>query len=65
MAIKRMLAADFGASSGRVMAGDFDGTRMEVRTLHRFLNEPVWLFDTMHWDFLRLFHELKDRKSVV
>ena len=60
MAIKRMLAADFGASSGRVMAGDFDGTRMEVRTLHRFLNEPVWLFDTMHWDFLRLFHELKE-----
>lgn len=54
-----MLAADFGASGGRVMAGDYDGKRLVLSCLHRFANDPVWLFDTMHWDFLRLLHELK------
>lgn len=56
---KRMLAADFGASSGRVMAGSFDGERLALKEVHRFSNDPVWLFDTMHWDFLRLLFELK------
>lgn len=59
MSTKKMLAADFGASSGRVMAGSFDGSRLQISQLHRFSNDPVWLGDTMYWDFLRLFHELK------
>ena len=54
-----MLAADFGASSGRVMLGSYDGSRMEIRQLHRFANEPVTLAGTLYWDYLRLFHELK------
>lgn len=56
---KRMLAADFGASGGRVMAGSYDGDKIELSQIHRFDNDPVWLFDTMHWDFLRLLRELK------
>lgn len=56
---KRMLAADFGASGGRVMAGSYDGEKIEISQIHRFSNDPVWLFDTMHWDFLRLLFELK------
>lgn len=57
--MKKMLAADFGASGGRVMAGSFDGKRLQISQLHRFSNDPVWLGDTMYWDFLRLFYELK------
>lgn len=56
---KTMLAADLGASGGRVMAGSFDGSRIQLSQLHRFSNDPVWLNGTMYWDFLRLFHELK------
>ena len=56
---KRMLAADFGASGGRVMAGSYDGGKITLSQIHRFSNDPVWLFDTMHWDFLRLLFELK------
>ena len=56
---KRMLAADFGASGGRVMAGSYDGEKIELCQIHRFSNDPVWLFNTMYWDFLRLLFELK------
>ncbi len=54
------LAGDFGAESGRVMAGVFDGRRLALREMHRFPNEPVRLTDGLHWDALRLFHELKN-----
>ena len=61
------LAADLGASSGRVMAGDFDGQRLGLRELHRFENEPAALPAALHWDILRLFHEIKQgiRKGVA
>lgn len=60
---KQMLAADYGASGGRVMLGSFDGEKISLGEMHRFANEPVILNgkdrSTMYWDFLRLFHELK------
>lgn len=59
MSTKKMLAADFGASGGRVMVGCYDGSSLHISQLHRFSNDPVWLGGTMYWDFLRLFHELK------
>ncbi len=54
------LAGDFGAESGRVMAGAFTGRRLTLQEIHRFPNEPVRLPDGLHWDALRLFHELKN-----
>ncbi len=56
----KMLAADFGASSGRVMLGEFNGEKLKTEPLYRFENNPVILGDTFYWDFLRLFHELKN-----
>ncbi len=53
------IAVDLGASSGRVIAGSFDGTRLSMDVLHRFDNEPVQLLGTLHWDILRLYHEVK------
>ena len=53
------LAFDFGASSGRAMLGTFDGKKIELTEIHRFLNEPVEINGTLCWDVLRLFHELK------
>ncbi len=56
---KKVLAIDFGASSGRAVIGRFDGERIALEEIHRFANEPVTLGGTMYWDFLRLFHEVK------
>ena len=56
---KRVLAFDFGASSGRAIIGTFDGGTIELKEVHRFSNDPVQLGDTFYWDALRLFHEIK------
>ena len=53
------LAIDLGASSGRAVAGQFDGQRLEVQEIYRFANDPVRVSGRLHWDILRLFHELK------
>ena len=57
--IKQVLAFDFGASSGRAILGRFDGQRIELEEIHRFTNDPVRVGDTLYWDILRLFHEVK------
>ena len=57
--VKQLLAFDFGASSGRAMLGRFDGTRIDLEEIHRFTNDPVQVGDTLYWDVLRLFHEVK------
>ncbi|NJD01040.1 MAG: rhamnulokinase [Ruminiclostridium sp.] len=54
-----LLAFDYGASSGRAMLGKFDGNRLELSEIHRFANEPVMVGDSLYWDILRLFHEMK------
>ncbi len=56
---KKVLAIDFGASSGRAIVGIFDGERVSLEEIHRFSNDPVILGGTMYWDVLRLFHEIK------
>ncbi len=56
---KKVLAIDFGASSGRAMIGTFDGSKIHMKEIHRFSNDPVIVNGTMYWDVLRLFHEIK------
>ncbi len=56
---KNLLAFDFGASSGRAVLGRFDGEKLTLEELHRFSNDPVKLGDTLYWDVLRLFYEIK------
>lgn len=55
---KRVLAFDFGASSGRAILGVFDGEKITLKEVHRFQNEPVKAGGTVYWDVLRLFHEI-------
>ncbi|ROR30455.1 rhamnulokinase/L-fuculokinase [Mobilisporobacter senegalensis] len=56
---KRILAFDFGGSSGRAMIGIFNGEKITLEEVHRFSNDPVIVGNTMYWDILRLFHEIK------
>src|SRR3954466_832679 len=50
-------AIDFGASSGRVVCGHFDGSVISLEEAHRFPNRPVRLPDGLHWNLLHLFTE--------
>ena len=56
---KRILAFDFGASSGRAIIGTYDGETIKLDEIHRFSNDPVSFNGTLYWDVLRLFHEIK------
>jgi rhamnulokinase len=53
------LAVDLGASSGRVLLGVWNGETFTLQELHRFSNEPVSVLGHVHWDALRLWHEIK------
>lgn len=55
----KMLAFDFGASSGRAMLGTFNGDIITLEEKHRFSNDPVNVRGSLYWDVLRLFHEIK------
>lgn len=54
-----ILAFDYGASSGRAMLANYNGSKIELREVHRFLNQPVMIQNSFYWDILRLFHEMK------
>src|SRR5687768_7274650 len=52
MASSVYLAIDLGASSGRHVAGAFDGRRLSLEELYRFENGPVQLAGHLYWDLL-------------
>ena len=55
----RFAAVDLGATSGRVMLADVGPGTLEMRAVHRFANDPVYLWNgrrtAMHWDLPGLF----------
>jgi len=52
MAEKVYLAVDLGASSGRHVAGLFDGKRLRLEEVYRFENGPVHAAGRMYWNLL-------------
>lgn len=59
MASKRVLAFDFGASSGRAILATYADGKIAMQEIHRFSNDPVNLCGTLYWDVQRLFFEIK------
>ena len=57
--MKKVLAFDFGASSGRAMLATYENGKINMEEIHRFSNDPVIVRGTMYWDILRLFFEIK------
>jgi rhamnulokinase len=53
------LAFDLGAESGRAVLGRLHRGVLDVREIHRFVNEPVRQNGSLHWDVLRLWLEIK------
>ncbi len=54
------VAADIGASSGRIMVGQWDGRTFALDELHRFPNGGVRASGSLHWDVLRIWAEIQD-----
>ena len=52
------LAVDLGASSGRVLAGLFDGSRLRLEEVHRFENGAVNLAGSLQWNVLGLWQNI-------
>jgi rhamnulokinase len=59
MSAHHYLGIDLGAESGRVMLGTLSAGKLSLEELHRFPNGAVRLGDTLRWDVLRLWQEIK------
>jgi rhamnulokinase len=55
---KVYLAVDLGAGSGRVLAGEFDGRRIDLHEINRFENVPVRLPSGWHWNITALYQNI-------
>ncbi|MCA9174422.1 MAG: rhamnulokinase [Planctomycetales bacterium] len=53
------LAVDLGASSGRVVAGHFDGASIQLEDVHRFPNGGVYVKDRLYWNLLGLWEHVQ------
>ncbi|MDZ7802003.1 MAG: rhamnulokinase family protein [Trueperaceae bacterium] len=55
-----VLSVDLGAESGRVWSVRLQGGRLTSHEVHRFRNRPVRVGDTLHWDVLSLWQDVRD-----
>lgn len=53
------LAVDLGAGSGRMVAGIYNGARLELDELTRFPNDAIKETDGWHWNIEHLFARVK------
>jgi rhamnulokinase len=56
---KAYLGIDLGASSGRVVAGSFDGRTLTIDDVYRFDNGGIYLGNRLHWDVLNLWEQIQ------
>lgn len=54
------LAVDLGASSGRVLAGRFDGCQLRLDEVHRFPNGPTAAGGHLYWNLFGLWNHIQD-----
>lgn len=57
--MKKVLAFDLGASSGRGIIATYDGGKITLNEIHRFANNGVNVRNTLYWDILYLFDQIK------
>ncbi len=57
--IKKYIAVDLGAESGRVMLGSVSARKLILEEIHRFSNEPIEENGSLRWDFNKLLSEIK------
>ncbi|MDR0520689.1 MAG: rhamnulokinase [Planctomycetaceae bacterium] len=62
---KTYLAVDAGASSGRLMAGHFDGEKLQIEEIYRFENGPVDIAGTLYWNLPSLWTHIKTGLQIA
>lgn len=53
--MQKFIAIDIGAESGRIIVGDI----MAMEAVYRFPNNPVRIKESIYWDILGIFNEIK------
>lgn len=59
------LAVDIGGSSGRVVAGEFDGRTIALEEVYRFENGGSAANDRMYWDMLKQWDHIVNGASAA
>ena len=57
--MKKILAIDLGASSGRGIIAKLDNGKISIEEIHRFPNNGVKVGKTLYWDIIYLFDQIK------
>lgn len=57
--VKKYIAVDLGAESGRVMLGSVSDDKIALEEIHRFGNGPIKEAGSLRWDFDKLLCEVK------
>lgn len=57
---KNYLVFDLGASNGRALIGQYDGSKFSFIEVHRFDNGAISVNNELFWDPLYLFSEIKE-----
>lgn len=63
--MSQFIALDLGAESGRAIVGKLDAGRLSLEEAYRFPNGAVRILNSLHWDPLRLFSEIKQGLSKI
>ena len=63
--MKKFIAVDIGAESGRGLLGEFNGDKILLREIHRFPTRNVRLHSHIHWDVLAIFSEIKKIMAIA
>ena len=58
MSGKISIAADLGASGGKMAKGRFDGEKLEVGDYFDFVNQPLSLNGNLYWDLFALYNSI-------
>ncbi|MDR1612862.1 MAG: rhamnulokinase [Planctomycetota bacterium] len=57
--VKRYVALDLGAGSGRAIAAAFDGKKVDLEVLHRFSTNSTSMLGTLYWEFPSFIRHIK------
>jgi len=57
--MSKYISVDLGAESGRVIVATVDDEHLELDEVHRFATGAVQVGDSLYWDVLHLWHQIK------
>jgi len=52
------IAFDLGASSGKMMLGEFDGKLIDAKVIHRFPNSYIAICNGLYWNILNIYQNM-------